>query len=146
MRTSGSAVTRDSDDMTSERLPQRILSGRYKFSIVQAFGDTEYTGKPYILDPGSGEALRINGSKQIELLSGGSLKVSSNTLSWSRWTEMTVIIDAESGTIEVQGADSGNGESGGNAWSWSDDGGAQVGSRVTLSDPFYGLISNFEVA
>jgi hypothetical protein len=142
--TEAAAVTRAADVVywPSAKVPGAILSGKYAFKWIPFATDVEYGASNVFLqsiDANNG-ILFAGSTDRIRVFAGGAEKVASNALNFSRYSTLTVTIDAAAGSITVSGASSGDGTVVGTAWSWSA-GNLYYGCRFDSTSQIDGLIS-----
>lgn len=141
IRTNGASATRAADDLSFASIPQRMRSGRWAFDFYPYGSSAESSSAgEFYSNGGSNDEYRLRGDDQVGLQLDNTSHIRSSTLTWSRHQKITVIWDGDAGTMEVSGADSGNGTSSATAWSL-DDTSYQVGARPDLSVPFFGRLS-----
>ena len=91
---------------------------------------------------GANDRAIMNGSDQVQVSSGGIVRVTSSTLTWGIYQKLTIYLDPAAGTIGVFGATSGNGITAGTPWTWPTGVTFRVGGQVAGSSEAFAWISN----
>lgn len=129
--TTGSSVTRPADSMTyaAGSTPATLRSGRWKFPVFSpAFSSGQIISpNTFILASwGTGSdviQLRHNGANVIlEVIQGSVVKIASGAITFNAHQGLTLSFLADTGALEIAGANSGNGiVTGGTPWTMPDD-------------------------
>lgn len=125
IRTAAAAVTRQPDSVSwaAGDVANRLRVGpRWAITFAPYFAHNEEPNIVVLvsMDGSVNNSVWYNGSTdRFEVLQGGAAKVSSNVVTFSRHQCLTIIVDPVAGTIEVQGATTGNGLVAGTPWTWA---------------------------
>jgi hypothetical protein len=151
IRTDGSAATRAADilQFATGTYPTRLLDGRWRFFIEPLGTSTEFDGgnSLYWWSFGAGSDvnyIRWNAGGGIQVVQGGVVKITKGITWAARYQRMQLTLDCAAGTLDVQGATTGNGTTVGTAFAWAGGLRLNVGSRedsalqcfCRLSEPY----------
>jgi hypothetical protein len=149
IRTDGAAATRAADilQFADGSYPTRLRSGRWKFVFEPLFSSTEFVADNYFWTFGAApdvNYIRLAAGNSLQVAQSTTLKVACSGITYSRYQRITVILDSVAGTVEIQGATTGNGVTAGTAWTMPSATRLNVGSRedgvlqcfCRLSEPY----------
>lgn len=147
--TTSVAVTRAADSL-SNTATGTIRGGKWKVRVIPYFADTDMAASEthQIAFIASGEELVLaktaGGVVQVQLqTTGGNLAVT--TITFARYTSMTITVDFPRSSLTLAGADTGDGVATGTVTGWAA-GTLYLASTSTPDEHFYGLVSLPEAA
>jgi hypothetical protein len=148
IHTEASPLTRAADQLywPSASVPD-LLRGRIKFDWIPQYDNTVSSNKSLMEFAAAGASLRIGcfygaGVDKISVLqySGSVTLVASSAITFNRNQRIIVMLNPSEGSIEIQGANSGNGKVVGTPWATTE-GNVHVGQNVSSANQCNALVS-----
>lgn len=123
---SGAAATRSADTLTltTAQYNAAMLDRPWKFDVYPYFSSTDHQdGETYWLYSFGGASdgiylTKSGGNATVAVVTGGVVRVSSATITWSRHQKLTVTVTPAAGQVTVAGATTGDGTQTGTAYTF----------------------------
>lgn len=123
---SGASATRSADTLTltTAQYNAAMLDRPWRFDVYPYFSSTDHQdGETYWLYSfgGANDGIYITksgGNATVAVVTGGVVRVSSSTITWSRHQKLTVTVTPAAGQVTIAGATTGNGTQTGTAYTF----------------------------